>query len=239
MPDETVAPGTGTSDEGGAAASGDNGFDVNAAYQKLRPAYTQATQRLSEYERLFADLHNPDPAIQAEAAEFLGIQFAEDTGTPTPSGDGADEGEWHDPLEDQVAELTNMVQELRKASEQEATAKAEAETLDLRDEFVAQSIDAIASEVQRKFTEQQETVLGNLAIAMADDDDVPDVNGAYALIYGDQGLVSAELRAVYESKTGAQQPPLGTTIPAENRPKTAQERIDYIDKRARDMADQA
>lgn len=244
MPDETAAPGTGTSgSQEGAPASSGQGFDFERGYQELRPAYTQATQRLSEYEDLFAALHDSDPAVQAEAAELLGLELAAETGALQTQESGSDE-EFVDPLEKEVKELSGLVAELREQSELEASAKQEAKTIDLRDEYIGEAIGLIEGELSQqagasfKFSEQEEEVLGNLAIAMADEDSVPDVQQAYQRLYGDDGIIESRFQQRIDTKLGAAPAPSGTTIPADKKPKNAEERIAYMDRRWRDLADQ-
>lgn len=239
MPDENVTPGNGQGEPTGAPDNG-QGFDFERSYNELRPQYTQATQRLSEYEGLFAALHDPDPAIQAEAAQILGLDFVEDTGAP--SG-GNDDDEWNDPLESKVAELEEVIQDLRQRSELEASAKEEQELIDLRDNYIGESIGAIEASLsgngQRfQFSDKEEETLGNLAIAMADQDGIPDVQGAYERLFSAEGIIESRLQQRIESKRNAAIPPLGVTIPADKKPQTAAERRAYIDERWRQLNDQ-
>lgn len=244
MPDENAAPGSGTSGttEAPGQPSG-QGFDFERAYGEIRPAYTQATQRLSEYESLIAGLHDPDPEVQAQAAQLLGLEFAEETGAPPTTTPAVEEEEWEDPLEKRVEELSGIVSELRERGELEANQKADEETLDLRDEYIGESITAIEEQLSQggkpfKFSDQEEEVLGNLAISMADDDDIPDVQGAYEALLGDSGIFETRFQQRIESKRGAAQAPLGTSIPADKKPRNAEERIAYMDERWRAMQDQ-
>lgn len=242
MPENPGAPENGTSTDAGAPASSGQGFDYERGYQELRPEFTRATQRLSEYETLFAALHDPDPAVQAEAAEFLGLDLVAETGA-SASGPSTDDDDWDDPLEKEVQALRSQVEELRNRSELEANARQEAETVQLRDEFIGDSISFIEESLSVEgkpfqFSEQEEEVLGNLAIAMADEDDVPDVQGAYQRLYGDQGVIEHRLQQRYESKRGALAAPLGSTIPADQKPKTRDERIRYMDERWQALSDQ-
>lgn len=242
MPEESPAP-IGTSGNEGAPESG-QGPDYERSYNELRPEYTKATQRLSEYESLFAALHDPDPAVQSEAMELLGLEYAEDTGAPGgKQSTSSEDEEWADPLESKVEELTNLVAELRDRSELEASAREEAETINLRDQYIGEAIGQIENSLSQngqkfKFEEQEEEVLGNLAIAMADDDEVPDVQGAYERLYGDSGIIESRFQQRIESRRGAAQAPAGTTIPAEKRPQTKEERIAFMDQRWQDLADQ-
>jgi hypothetical protein len=66
---------------------------------------------------------------------------------------------------------------------------------------------------------------------MANEQGVPDVEGAYELLYGDKGVLETNRERWIASKTGATSPPRGTSIPAEQKPKTARERAAYIDAR--------
>ena len=238
MAETPGAPESGTSATAGAPGEPGQGFDYESAYANLRPEYTRTTQRLSEYEQLFSDLHNPDPEIRAEAAQLLGLEFAEETGAPATPAPGTTDNEFVDPLEEEVKTLREQVAELRQRSELEASRVEEQRTLDLRDEYIAGTIDFITESTGQKFSEAEEEVLGNLAIAMADDDDVPDVQGAYQRLYGEQGVIESRLQQRIESKTGAALPPLGTSIPADKKPKTAEDRINYMDERWRQLSDQ-
>lgn len=230
MPEErTPVEGQGAP-EGGTATGG---TDFERSYNELRPAYTQATQRLSEYESLFSALHDPDPQVQAEALELLGLEPYEETG-----GNGPEPEEFDDPLEKEVQELRNTVTELRERAELEATRESEQETLALRDDYIGEAIGLIEKSTNQTFSESEEEVLGNLAIAMADQDEVPDVQGAYARLYGEEGILEARRKQWIDSKTGAAMPPLGRTIPADKKPQTAEDRIAYMDQRMRDLEDQ-
>lgn len=212
-------------------------FDFERSYNELRPEYTRATQELSqvrealgEYEQLFGALHDPDPETQRQAMAMLGLEL--ETGSRPE-----DIEEFADPLEKELQDLRGVVDELRSARELE-TAQREAEALnDLRDEFIGESIDALEASLKPtygdefRFSEKEEVAIGNLAIQMRNSQGVPDVNGAYALIYGEEGVLETNRSRWIASKTGAFSPPAGTTIPADQKPKTARERAAYIDQR--------
>lgn len=229
MPDErTPADGQGAQE-----VVTQQGPDFERSYNELRPAYTQATQRLSEYEGLFAALHDPDPEVQAEALELLGLEPYEETGGPADEPD-----EFDDPLEKEVQELRDTVSELRERAELEANQANEDETMELRDDYIGEAITYIESSTNQKFSESEEEILGNLAIAMADEDNVPDVQGAYQRLYGEEGFLETRRQQWIDSKTGAAMPPLGRTIPADKKPQTAEERVNYMDERWRQLEDQ-
>lgn len=213
-------------------------FDFERSYNELRPEYTRTTQELSttrealsEYEQLFEALHDPDPETQAAAIAALGLEL--DTGSPDPAVD-----EFADPLEKELQELRGVVDELRSARELE-TAQQETDRLDdLRNEFIGDAIGLIEDGLKPtygdkfSFSLKEEKVLGDLSIQMADERGVPDVEGAYQLLYGDgDSFLETNRQRWIASKTGAFTPPAGTTIPAEQRPKTARERAAYIDQR--------
>jgi hypothetical protein len=211
-------------------------FDYERAYNELRPEFTRVTQELGTYrtqltetEQLFEALHDPDPETQAAAMAALGLEL--ETG-PAPEPD-----EFADPLEAELQELRGFVNELRSARELE-TAQQEAEQMtQLRDNFVGEAIGFIEDGLKPtygdnfSFSEKEEEALGNLAIQMADAKGVPDVEGAYNLLYGEQGVLETNRARWIASKTGAFTPPSGTSIPAEQKPKTARERAAYIDQR--------
>lgn len=239
MPDEHGTPGAAGQGAPGAPDSG-QGFDYEQAYGQLRPEYTRATQQLSQYEGLFAALHDPDPDVQAAAFEYLGLEpvTEEVPGPAQRPGQQADEGEWEDPLEKTVQELQATVAELRARGEQEDESRRSAELDDKRDEFIDLNLEVIEEQIGRKLSPQEDEVLGNLAIAMEDEDGVPDVMGAYARLYGEDGVLEINRSQWIESKTSAAQAPQLSSLPADKRPQTAQQRVDYIDRRWRDLEDQ-
>ena len=237
MPDE-ITPGA--AGQGGNEAPGSGqGFDFERAYGELQPEFTRRSQRLSEYEGLFAALHDPDPEVQQAAADYIGLELVpEETGAPAPPASGTSEEEWEDPLEKEVQELRATVAELRQRSELEDTRQQAAETEELRDDYIDQNLELIEQQMGRKLKPQEDEVIGNLAIAMEDEDGVPDVMGAYQRLYGDDGVLEAVREQWIETKTSAGQAPSITALKAEKKLDTPAQRIDYIDRRARDMADQ-
>lgn len=230
---------------GNGADKGD--FDYARAYSELRPAYTQATQeaaqyrdRLSEYEALFDALHDQDPDVRAQAAEALGLEF--EAGSQEPQRQNTDE-EFVDPLEEQLSAALKRVEALEAAREQEATKQQAQQVEELRDEYIGEAITMIeesrSTEGKKfKFSEREEEILGNLAIAMTGDDGVPDVQGAYSALYGNDGVLEINRQRWIETKTGANPAPLGTSIPADQKPRTRAERIAYADERWARLADQ-
>lgn len=231
--DDHNAPGNG---QGG--NEGGNPFDYERSYNELRPEYTRVTQelsttreRLSEYESLFEGLHDPDPEVQAAAFEALGLQL--DSGSPGTT----QQEEFTDPLEEQLSAALERLERLESARELEASAREEIEYEQLRDNFIGEAIGIIEDSLKPqfgdnfKFSEREEQALGNLAISMSDAQGVPDVEGAYNLLYGDQGVLEINRSRWLATKTGAVVPPAGTSIPADKRPMTPRERADYIDQR--------
>lgn len=211
-----------------------NEFDFQRGYNELRPEYTRVTQelsttqgRLSEYEQLFEALHDSDPEVQAAAMEALGLEL--DTGSQQQNESGSSE-EFVDPLEQEVRELRGALDELRGSRELEAQQAEAARLIEMRDEYIGEAIGFIEKSLKFQLTESEEEVLGNLAIAM-EKDGVPDVQGAYQRLYGD--VLETNRERWIASKTGAYAAPAGTSIPAEQRPKSKSERISYIDERVR------
>lgn len=250
MPDAPRVPDPlGQVAEGTPAEGGDKSFDVNRAYEEIRPAYTRATQDLSEaqgtisqYEELFEALHDPDPEVQAAAYDFLGLEPV--TATPeTPAG-GGNEELWTDPLETEVERLRGAVDTLTSAREADEAAEQDAETRDLRNDFIGESISLIEEALTPegaeafRFDENEETAIGNLAIAMEDSDGVPDVRAAYELLFGNTGVLEANRQRWIDTKTSAPQAPLGRSIPAVQKPQSAEQRINYVDQRWADLTNQ-
>lgn len=230
-------PGDGTSGH-----QEDNSFDFERGYNQLRPEFTRVTQelgstrdRLSEYEQLFEALHDPDPEVQNAAMEALGLEL--DTGSPGSKPAAADD-DFVDPLEEELQRLRGTVDELRSARELEASERENQKLDELRDQFIDESLDYIEDQLKVKFSDREAEALGNLAIAMSDDEDVPDVQGAYTLLYGEEGVLETNRKRWIDSKTGAAQAPLGTSIPADKKPQSKSDRIAYIDERMRALDQQ-
>jgi len=220
----------GTPDNGqGANNEGQTTFDYENGYNQLRPEYTRATQqlsettsRLSEYESFLEALSDPD--TRNEALASLGIELE------TGAAPAVDE-DLVDPLEQEVQYLRKAVDELTQGRELEAASREEQQILDLRDNFIGDTIDYLESVTNMKFDDDDEEVLGNLAIAMSDENGVPDVEGAFQRLYGQQGLLERQRQQWIDSKIGAFTAPLGSSIPADKRPQTRAERIDFVDQR--------
>jgi hypothetical protein len=214
-------------DDGQAGGEGRQSFDFEQGYNQLRPEYTRTTQQLSEAQQRLSDYEAfmeavSDPETQAEALASLGFEM--DTGA-------APEDEFEDPLEQEVQYLRAAVDELRQGRELEAATQEEQAVLDARDDYIGQTLDYIESARNMQFTPHDEEVLGNLAIAMSDDEGVPDVQGAFNALYGEEGLLERQRQQWIDSKMGAYTAPLGTTIPADKRPTSRAERIDFVDRR--------
>lgn len=240
MPDENT-PGQGAGQ--GAEAPGNGagqGLDYERAYGELRPEYTRATQeaaqyrdRLSEYEGLFEALHSSDPEVQAQALDALGLEPAE-AGSP---GKQQDDEDWQDPLEVELKQANERLAALESAREQE-TAQREAQEMEaLKSDYIGEAIgfieDALGEGQDKpfRFSEREEEVLGNLAIAMTGDDGMPDVRSAYQALYGDEGFLEVNRSKWIDTKTGANPAPLGTSIPAEQKPRTKRDRVAWADER--------
>lgn len=233
MGDQEMAPGAAGQGSEAPAKSGEPSFDFERGYNELRPEYTRATQRLSEYEQLFAGLHDSDPEVQAAAMEALGLEM--DTGSQGATA-GRDPDDFVDPLEEELTKLRSEVTEIRSARELESQRAEEERLLDLRDEYIGEAISHIEGELKPtygdnfKFTEREEEVLGNLAIAMAGDDGVPDVQSAYSVLYGNEGVLETNRQRWIDSKLDAPRPPAGKSVPAEKKPQNKNDRIAYIDE---------
>lgn len=209
------------------AEGGGQGFNFEQGYNQLRPEYTRTTQELSEVQQRLSEYEAfvqaiSDPETQAEALASLGFEME--------TGVKPDE-EFADPLEREVHELRGVVESLRRNDELGAAAREEQELLNMRDNYIGQTLDYIESVTKVKFDQHDEEILGNLAIAMADEEGVPDVQSAYNALYGEQGLLERKRTQWIDSKTGAYTAPMGTSIPADKRPATRAERVDFVDRR--------
>jgi len=214
------------------------GLNYEQSYNELRPQFTRTTQelsaaqtRLSEFEALFEGIQNPE--TRAQALEALGLEL--ETGQPQGA---SNQSSWVDPLEEELHNLRGEFEELRSQREQEAEQAQQAELLRIRDEYVDEAIDYIADATKQKFTDHEQKVMGNLAIAMTGDDGVPDVQAAYNALYGQEGVLETRRSQWIDSKLGAHQAPPISAIPADKRPKTPAQRVAYIDERMRALADQ-
>lgn len=208
------------------------GFNFEESYNQLRPEYTRTTQklsaaeqRLSEYESFMEAISDPD--TQAEALASLGFEM--ETGAATAAD------EFADPLQDEVNYLRSVVEDLQQGRELEAATREEQAVLELRDDFIGQALGYIEEQTKMKFDAKDEEVLGNLAIAMTGEDGVPDVQGAYNVLYGEEGLLERQRAQWIDSKVGAYSAPWGTTIPTDKRPGNRNERIEYVDQRLQQM----
>lgn len=220
----------------GAPADSGQGFDYQRSYDALLPEFTRKSQALSEYEQVFAALRDPDPDVQAQAMQYLGLELAADTGEPIPA---SGEEEWVDPLEQKYEELSSTISTLQEQLELERAQQDEEELEQMKNEYIGEAISYIEDSTNRKFSVKAETALGNLALSMSDEQGLPDVQGAYQLLYGDEDSVLESERSRWiESKTGAGAPPSINQIPADKRPRTPAERVNFIDERVRAMGDQ-
>lgn len=229
-------------EQGQPSNEGNQPLDFERAYGELRPEYTRATQELSQarqslsdFERLFDAL--ADPETQAEALAYLGFEM--DTGSGNQQENNQGEELWEDPLEKALNAQQERLDRLEARELEASNAQAEAEILELRDALIGDEITFIEEQRTEQsgreftFTEREESVLGNLAIAMSDEYGVPDVEGAYKALYGDDGVLETNRQRWIDTKRPAAFAPNGTTIPADRKPQTPRERVAYIDERIR------
>jgi hypothetical protein len=240
MADEQLTPGTGQGENPEAPGNeSGQGFDFERSYNEIRPAYTRATQelaatneRLSAFEDLFTQLHDPDPEVQQAAMDALGFEL--ETGQPNGSA-AADPDEWVDPLESKIAELEAFKADVLSRQELEAAEAEDAELLDLRDEYIDAEMETLEELRKEKLSADEQEVLGNLAIAMEGSDGLPDVRGAYQRLYGEKGFLETQRARWIETKRSAAQAPFGVSVPADRKPKTERERAAYYDQRVADL----
>lgn len=232
MDGENTTPGSGTSGPEGSP------FDFERGYNEIRPEFTRVTQEnsqlrdsLSEYEGLFAALRDPDPEVQAQAVAALGFELDNGSQEETHQHD-----EFVDPLEEAVKSLTERFDRYESTASAEAATREQQRVHDMRDEYIGEAITFIeqqrseGAEKPFRFSEVEEEVLGNLAIAMTGEDGVPDVQGAYNRLYGTDAFLETNRARWIDTKT-AVAPPAGTSVPADRKPQTRAERIAYIDER--------
>ncbi|MGH9960427.1 MAG: hypothetical protein ACREBC_25445 [Pyrinomonadaceae bacterium] len=211
-------------------------------YEQLRPEYTRTTQersqlqdRVSQYESLFEALQDPEQAQEILAE--LGYEM--DAGEEPGTGEVPDPDEWADPLEAKVAELEQLAEAFQAERDQEAQSAQEQELLDLRDEYIDDAIAYINSQPSTPdLTEDEQEILGNLAIAMVDEEGVPDVVSAYNRLYGEGGVLETNRSRWISTKHGALPAPLGHAGSSEKRPTNRKERVAYLDSRMRSLDEQ-
>jgi DNA repair exonuclease SbcCD ATPase subunit len=236
-------PGQGGGPEGGSPAAPGQEHDLEwykSQYEQLHPEFTRRSQALSEaeqraqqYEDLFEALNDPEQA--PDILKELGYDLGEAESKP----EGQDPDEFEDPLEGKVAELEKVITQLQSEREEQAQSKEEEAALNARDEDIDQAITYIqGQEGVPELTEDEQAVLGNLAIAMVDEEGVPDVLGAYNRLYGEGGLLETNRKRWIDTKTGALTAPLGHGDTSEKRPTNRKERVAYIDARLRALDEQ-
>lgn len=212
-------------------------FDYVQGYTELRPKFTQTTQalaeaqqRASQYEALFETLQDPESPEAQELLAELGYEMETDpdlTAEPPPDAD-----EWADPLEAEVRELKELTARLVEEREQEALTAQEQELETIRDDYIDDAIAFIAQQPgQPEFTDDEQEILGNLAIAMKDEDGVPDVQAAYNRLYGEDGLLEINRARWIDTKTGALRAPHGHSGASDKRPTNRRERVAFLSER--------
>lgn len=215
------------------------GFDFEQGYNELRPKFTQTAQELAEarerasqYEALFEVLQDPESPEAQEILAELGYEM--DIGDDEPATYEPDTDEWADPLEQEVKQLKELADFIMAEREQEAQSAQEAELLGLRDEYIDDAIAYINAQPDTPdLNADEQEILGNLAIAMADEEGVPDVQGAYNRLYGEEGLLETNRERWISTKNGALPAPLGHSGSSEKRPTNRRERVAYLDGRMR------
>ena len=225
---EVNAPGNG---------QGENQFDYEKSYNELRPEFTRVTQELSqakqaadEYSALFAALQ--DPETRGQALELLGFEL--ETGEPQ-GGNGPQA--YTDPLEEEVTQLRGQVDELRSQRASEQAAREQEQFYSLRNEYIGEVITDIENNLRKNgakdftFSTKDEVALGNLAISMQNEEGLPDVQGAYDTLFGNDGIVESRRQTWIDSKLSAPTPPPISQLPADQRPTDKRSRIAYVDER--------
>lgn len=215
------------------------GFDFEDGYNKLHPEYTRKTQELAtiretltEYEQIFDALN--DPETREQALRLLG---GEQGGGPQAAPQKAPDEEFVDPLEQRLDEFEKRFGSVEQRIAREDEEAEQAKRDKARNEFIGSAIGIIEKSLSQdgrpfKFTDKEDTTLGNLAIAMAGSDEVPDVEGAYNVLYGEDGLRETWRTQWIDTKRNAPFAPLGSNPSAVKKPTNARERIAYMNQLA-------
>lgn len=133
-------------------------------YNDLRPEFDRTSQELAQYRQLIEALSDPDRAPEALSA--LGYEFEQDTPEEEPQT-------YEDPTE-------ALRKELEQIKEQLTAEKAEQS----RQQYLAESLEKLASEVGKDFDQDEVQLLVDLAERMPDAKGRPQVKAAFERLTG-------------------------------------------------------
>jgi len=188
MPEDVAAPEEDTQQTPEAAPEGtpapepeDKGSPAPDPYQQryenLQPEYTRVSQRAAELERFVGYLQ--DPQTQAQALKALGLELEGDEPDDEPDPDSQ--------LLDRLSGVEQFLQE-RVANERHEQVEA------LEEQYLAQEFNRITQANNVKLSEEEKAVVMDLADRYRDDDDLPDMEAAYAAFDKAVGAGTARYR---------------------------------------------
>lgn len=192
--------------ESGTPADQPQDINWEQRYNDLRPEFDRRAQEVSEYRQLHEILAgNAGPEARAEALSALGVELQDDDSYENENDD------------DPEARLERVEQALeQQKAEAERSARQSAE-----DDFLVEGIEALEGHAGREFTEQEITVLADVARANRDEHGVPDLEKAYSHL---EGLLKASKESWIASKKVSRSPGSGIA---------ASEAVDLNDPEAR------
>jgi hypothetical protein len=181
----------------GAPEQTDGQANWEERYNNLQPAYTQATQRLSDYEA-WANALDSDPDVQTDTfrnlADRIGVQKALEL-----LGYSDEDQEDPDPTSAQEQRLAALEQRL----EQQQAEASESQTLASMEQYVEGWFD----QAPEKLSKQQQDWIISRAVTLPDRDGAPDLEGAYEEF---KALLGESQKAWLKSKRNAVHAPQGT-----------------------------
>ncbi len=172
----------------------DSDVDWEQRYKDTQADYTRVAQERAEYEAVVSAAQDPDHPQHTEALNYLGLEAAEAE---------EDEDEYLDPYDELRAELDQLKEGM---SAQEQAAQEEA-VEDAEDAYVSQQLEEIGKEAKREFSQEEIQLLGDLALSRRDEDGIPDVKGAYELVY--KTVLEKQRGQWLDSKRAAATAPVG------------------------------
>lgn len=170
--------------------------DWKGRYDNLQPAYTQATQRLSEYES-WANALDSDPDVQTDTLKNLAAQIGTEKALEVL---GYTDGDNEDP--DPYTEQQTRIEALEaQLADQQATA-SESQQLASMEQYV----DEFFSD--KKLDKDEQDWVISRAVTLPDVQGAPDLEGA---LKGLEAMFTAKQKSWLKSKRSAVAAPQGTS----------------------------
>jgi len=136
-------------------------------YDSLRPEFDRKSQRLSEFEQAVEGLRAEDPDTRQAAAQFLGIEFAEDEDELDP---------FADPTEALAQEIAAIKAELAQRNQSETQQQIEQRDV----QVISHGLQQFRERLGRDLSEDEIKVLGDAAWSDRDEQGLPNIDAAVA-----------------------------------------------------------